>query len=216
MKCRVTGRMFNKKLQEACEAWDELTEKLNELGLYANEDYRNLEGRIVGDELMLRVGSAPGHATHIDLRESKLHYYDNDVDVNEAMKDYLEKYAGLSCNAHESGVDCEGVNEDNVIKATKVLSFATSKDLRFRDPDEYYLSNATLLDFLEKQGIEIPIPTEQIQEVRKALKEYIDAVEEALKYAPTKFKPKLEELAKDIEDVLAEVEKKVKELEAST
>jgi len=214
-KCLINGKLFNEKLKLACEAWDNLTEKLNDLGLYAGEDYNNLEGRVVDDELILRVGSAPGHATHIDLRKGTLEYYDNDVDVNEAMKDYLEKYAGLSCNSHESGVDCEGVNEDNVVKAAKVLSFATSKDLRFRNPEQYYLGNTELLDFLEKQGIEIPIPKEQIQEVRKALKEYIDAVEEALKYAPTKFKPKLEELAKDIEDVLAEVNKKIKELESS-
>jgi hypothetical protein len=206
----------HEKLIEACRRWKNTAEKLNELGLYATEDYPVLEGRIIGKELQLRVGSAAGHATHIDIEKGTLEYYDQDVPVNEAMHDYLEKYAGLDCEVHSNGVSCKNVNIDNVVKATVVLAFATSKDFRINNPSQYYLENTRLLDFLEEKGIEIPIPTEQIQEVRKALKEYIDAVEEALEYAPTKFKPKLEELARDIEDVLREVEKKIKELEATS
>jgi len=212
-RCNVSEKSNpNNALVEACKAWDELVDKLNELRLYAPEDVIPLQGIIVDDELMMRVGSAAGHATHIDLEKGTLEYYDRDENVNIAMQNYFERYAGLDCVTSANGVNCKGVNKDNVKKVTKILAFATSKDFRLDNPESYYLGNERLTRFLSEHGIEVPIPKEQIQEVRNALKEYIAAVEEAIKEAPTRFKPRLEELAKEVDDVLKEVNKKIEEL----
>lgn len=135
------------KLVEACKAWDKKTFELRGQSLYTEEDYNELKGRVIKDKLQLRVGSSPGHATHYDLHEGKVNYYDSDDAVNNIMGD-LWKEVGLDCkknpygpsSAGETtfGVDCTGLNKDNVAKAAVVAAAATSMDYRFASPIGYW------------------------------------------------------------------------------
>jgi hypothetical protein len=123
----------NPKLIEACKEWEKAAELFNKLELYISEDYFPLFCVIRENRAEVTVGSSPGHKTHIDLSEGTLRYYDNDMPVNEAMKQHLED-VGLKCKVEtemgQKGVSCSGVNEDNVVNAFKVLSAATSMDIR--------------------------------------------------------------------------------------
>ena len=125
----VEGVKSNPKLIEACKAWDRVTERFREAGLYSFEDIQPLKCKIVGNEAEYTVGSAPGHRTHIDLDRDTLEYYDDDRFVNDIMNFLLTEIAGLKCKLHSEGVTCTGVR-GNEKKASIVLAAATSMDIR--------------------------------------------------------------------------------------
>lgn len=135
-KCNIVSPSY--KGLAFCLTWDKAVRENREYRLYDGHDYDSLEGWVVGDKVYLRVGSAEGHRTLVDLGSGTLEYWDTDEPVNEVMKNLLEMYAGLNCRKHEYGVSCTGVTEDNMKKVALALSMATSMDLRIKDPDRYW------------------------------------------------------------------------------
>jgi len=134
-KCRVLGEA-TEEAKEFCMAWDKATEKLKQI--YSEADYEALEGYATDNKVQLRVGSATGHMTHVDLEKGTVEYYDLDEKVNKIMEKLLEK-AGLKCELmnHEvpEGVRCEGKITPEVAKA---LALATSMDIReYEEPGEW-------------------------------------------------------------------------------
>lgn len=136
-KC-LESRDASPAVRSACEEWDRATEQLRREGLYESHDYGALEGRAIGDRLMLRVGSASGHATHLDLERGRLDYYDDDDLVNYAMAKLWEDLAGLRCSVRGDGVMCEGLTEGNIGRAAVVAAAATSMDYRIESPWRYW------------------------------------------------------------------------------
>ena len=121
-------------LVDACKAWDRLTETFNELGLYETADYEELKAVVRGREAEFRVGSAPGHRTHINLDTGTLRYYDDDQKVNQIFNRLLgEIKRGPKCQVVEDevrGVFCSHVTEDNIMDIMRCLATVTSMDIR--------------------------------------------------------------------------------------
>lgn len=129
-------------LVDACKAWDRLTETFNELGLYEADDYEELRAVVRGREAELRVGSAPGHRTHIDLDTGTLRYYDDDLKVNQIFNRLLgEIKKGPRCQVVEDefkGVSCSHVTEDNIKDVMRCLATVTSMDIREPAPQLWW------------------------------------------------------------------------------
>jgi len=130
----------NPVLKEACKAFDKVEFDLFDMGLTSENDHGAVSGFARDGILELRVGSAPGHASRIDLNRGTLEYYDTDEAVNKAMKEILEEI-GLRCEAWEGGVTCKGVTRDNATKAATLLAASTSMDLRLEDPESWWGEN---------------------------------------------------------------------------
>jgi len=124
-------------VKRACKAWWDMVDKLDAYELYSDEDVNALYGITNDDRLMLRVGSAAGHATHLDLTDGTLKYYDTDRPVNETMMMLWTK-CGLRCEVLSDGVSCIGLTKDNIECAAKVAAAATSMDFRLSDPSYWY------------------------------------------------------------------------------
>jgi hypothetical protein len=130
----------NPRLIELCRLWDKVTEEVRRMGLYAEGDYIPLLCRMDGDKAELRVGGAPGHVTHFDVRERRLEYYDTDEPVNRVMHRLLTERAGGKCRLEpREGVFCEEVGD--LEEAFKVLGLATSMDFRIGEPERWYGPN---------------------------------------------------------------------------
>ena len=143
-KCFVR-KGSDEKAVEACLTWDAMSNELDEEGKYEGEDADALAGFVRGRHIELRVGSAPGHAAHIDLERGVVEYYDNDQEVNTAMYKLLSEIPGLKCHIRDDGVTCTGVNSDNVDVVAATLSAATSMDFRIENPTDYH-SPSELID----------------------------------------------------------------------
>ena len=129
-------------LVDACKVWDRLTETFNELGLYEADDYEELRAVVRGRKAELRVGSAPGHRTHIDLDTGTLRYYDDDLKVNQIFNRLLgDIKRGPKCHVVENevlGVFCSHVSEDNIKDVMRCLATVTSMDMREPAPQLWW------------------------------------------------------------------------------
>ena len=135
----------NPELIRLCKLWDGLTDRLKKMDLMWEQDYAMLLCRMEGDRAEVRVGSAEGHVTHVDLKERRISYYDRDDDVNRVMKRLFEEMAGAKCElAPGEGVFCSDVKDFE--GAFKAMAFATSMDLRIRYAEDVYGSDFRKLD----------------------------------------------------------------------
>ena len=167
----------NPELIKLCKLWDELTEKLKEMGLYDFMDYNALFCKMEGDKAELRVGGSPGHVAHAYYDRRRLEYYDNRMYVDEAVKGLMEGRAKAKCEiamemGRVIGVKCEDIKD--LEEAFKVLAFATSMHARIEDPDYYYGPN------LEKLDVECRIK-EPIEREVCAVDKLLKKLEEKLK-----------------------------------
>ena len=136
-KCVWVEDKTNPKLVEACKEWNVVTSIFDVEGLYEPQDYIALEWHSEDDIAEVRVGSAAGHRTHIDLREGTLRYYDLDEEVNSTMKKLLEDVS-LECVEEPDGVSCRNLTEDKLKDVARVLAAATSMDFRIDNPESYW------------------------------------------------------------------------------
>jgi len=154
-KCYIRPEA-DESLVEACKTWNKELEKINDNKLLLPNDYERTQAIVEKDKMTMRVGSSPGHATVISLKEGKLRYFDTDHDVNQVIRNLLEEVVGLKClvrtraQGFEPGVECWNLTRENVTKATKTLAYATSMDYRLRIPDEYWRYNPKVTEIYEK------------------------------------------------------------------
>jgi hypothetical protein len=131
-KCYVVGKP-NPDAERLCKMWDNFTERFK--GIYYDEDMEALSGFVSGDRVGLRVGSAMGHATEVDVGKGTVEYLDRDYAVNRVVKAGLEA-AGAKCGPIIDGVKCEfkgGIKGKQIDKTAYVISQATSMDIRIND-----------------------------------------------------------------------------------
>ncbi|MCS7387084.1 MAG: hypothetical protein NDF55_10245 [archaeon GB-1867-005] len=138
-KCLALGRASERAV-EFCKLWDKYSKMFDEKGLYWPEDAPELRGVAVNSRVELKVGSAKGHRTHVDLEKGKLQYFDNDRPVNDIVESLLEKQ-GLKCRRMyeeglETGIECEGPIWERRDKVAKTIALATSMDLRMSSDEE--------------------------------------------------------------------------------
>ena len=133
-RCLV-ARGASEEAVGVCREWSRAVELLDDRGMYEDDDYSALAGYVVGRRVQLRVGSAAGHLTEIDLEKGELRYYDADKEVNAAMKRVLESYAGARCRlvsveVAEGAVPTLVCELGDPVRAARAVALATSMDIR--------------------------------------------------------------------------------------
>jgi len=101
----------------------------------SDEDLEPTSIVVKDDEVLMRLGSSPGHAARIDLRGGTLHYYDADEDVVEVMLELIKRFVPVvehSYNGEELVIRFTPT-PDNVEKLCAVMPLAISMDYRIED-----------------------------------------------------------------------------------
>jgi hypothetical protein len=98
----VLAKNPNPVLLNATIGWRETLTRLHELGVVDLVDYAPTRATVVGDKAELIVGSAPGHAVHIEISDGDIVavYYDRDESVHEVLMKVAERI-GVKVIAHE-------------------------------------------------------------------------------------------------------------------
>jgi len=159
--------MSDPALIKGCKLWDKITEQLKREHpkFYAEPDYEPLKCRIDGDKAEVTVGSSPGHRTHIVLPpEGRVDYYDSDDEVNRVMRDLLADHADLSCETRPLGVTCKGLTKDKIDDVFRVLSMATSMDIRLRRRVQEEGRLPMESEWMEKRFFEEVVKKKKIEE----------------------------------------------------
>jgi len=111
--------------------WDKATAILNTHGLYNRVDYESLMGFAFDDIVELRVGSAAGHLTKVNLPSSIILYYDSDLDVARTLGAMFNMMGGryVSRVEDEHKYDFRGITHKWL---AMILATPTSMDFRVR------------------------------------------------------------------------------------
>ena len=123
--------------------WLDAIKKLKKKGFYYQKDWDALHGVALKGKLELRVGSSPGHRTHVDVEKNKIRYYDYTYSVNKEMYELWREYAGCDCYHVDDGVVCEKCDLE---KAMKILAGATSCDIRLDELQSKGLSTGEAIE----------------------------------------------------------------------
>ena len=123
-----------------CLTWSEAVKENEIEELYHEDDFKSLDGWVIGDEVYLKLGKSRWHKAFVDLKKGKLEYSYTDTSEAKIMKDVLEKFAGLFCKMDfdDDQVECTGVTDRNMKKVALALSMATSIENRIDDPEKYW------------------------------------------------------------------------------
>jgi len=142
---RVSDKVYEKngrrELVDMCIEWSRIEKALEKADALLHTDYLSIRCIVIDGKAYVRVGSAPGHATHVEIADDKLRieYYDRDESVHNALIE-LAKRLGIEVVSHK-------VSEQTVFRAPiekvatdvpKLLAFATSMDERLRRGESYW------------------------------------------------------------------------------
>jgi hypothetical protein len=86
------------------------------------------------NEVVMRLGSSPGHAAHLDTRSGVLRYYDDDSPVKEELLSLIQEFVPVK---HYSITDEELIvhfepTYENIRKLVAIMPLAISMDFRVR------------------------------------------------------------------------------------
>jgi len=102
-------------------------------GLYvSSNDLKPTSITVTDDEIIMRLGSSPGHACHVNYKKGVLEYYDTDEDVKEIMLELIKHFVPIrhyEINKEMLKVEFEPI-PDNINKIVSVMPFAISMDFR--------------------------------------------------------------------------------------
>lgn len=133
-KCIISKEASN-LAKLLCLKWDQLTEKFKEI--YSAGDYHALSGHVINDKVSLRVGSAQQHATHINVKEGKIEYYDFDIPVVKFVEKMIERIGGSCKYIREHGkLECNlnrPLNENDVDYFAWIFANVTSLDINLNN-----------------------------------------------------------------------------------
>jgi hypothetical protein len=128
---------------ECATMWREAVDAYYAWRLYHEDDYASLAAFIHENKAEFRVGSAAGHATHVEFHPfyARVEYYDTDEEVHAVLRMMIKyEYSDCRIEGHKYG-------EVTVISVSRpafadffrgVLPFTTSMDFRLRDPCKYW------------------------------------------------------------------------------
>jgi hypothetical protein len=140
---RVYSKYGDPRLVELRKAWVWSTNALymGGDGIYASDDYYSLRCVVWGNRAEVRVGSAVGHATHVELHGSTVvvRYYDTDEDVHVGLALVAERFGFRPAKHAEREYTEFRIPLDRARDFfAYVLPCATSMDLRLESPDVYW------------------------------------------------------------------------------
>lgn len=139
----VYAKYARPELVELCKAWRSSANVLYKGGdgIYAGEDYLSTYCVVWGNRAELRVGSSPGHATHVELTDDRVvvRYYDTDEVVHLVLAKIAERF-GFAPTKHKPREYTEFrmplKHADRFF--SYVLPSATTMDLRISCPECYW------------------------------------------------------------------------------
>ena len=112
--------------------WDQTIHTFNTLHIYDPQDYEALTGFAFDNMVELKVGSAAGHLTKIDLSANRVDYYDTDLPVVRILGKLFEKLGGkyVEYQYDHAVYDVSGVPLECI---ASIIALATSMDFRYGD-----------------------------------------------------------------------------------
>lgn len=141
---RVTPKVYEKsgrrELVDLCIEWSRVGAVLNNAGVVELSDLAPTRCIVIDSRAYLRVGSAPGHATHIELVDNSLRieYLDKDENVHRVLIELAKRW-GIEVVRHRESEST--VFRSPIEKASdvaKLLAFATSMDFRLEAGEHYW------------------------------------------------------------------------------
>jgi hypothetical protein len=149
---RVISLKGNPVLVDGCLKWERVLTELCKHGLVDRSDCKPTICIVTGNHAGIRVGTAPSHATHVELVDGTIRaqYYDVDEAVHKEVMKLAEKL-GIRVVEHSPSeytvLELPAEKSDLLFK--RLLPFVSSMDFRIRLPDRWrYL-------YLEKTGEEL-------------------------------------------------------------
>jgi hypothetical protein len=135
--------------------WREAVEVYSSWGLYDKGDYDALYAFCRLSEIEFRVGSAPGHATHVHVGSilANATYYDTDESVHDVFMRLCRHYVCRVQNHKESELTSVSILRVRTAEFFQgILPFVTSMDFRLKSPvrfwDREFSSELKLLEDL--------------------------------------------------------------------
>jgi hypothetical protein len=143
-------------LVKAAALWRDAVERYFTWELYHTPDYRVTTALCHGNEAEFRVGSAVGHATHVERRvRITAEYYDTDEAVHRVFMALSSRY---NCRVIEHEREERTVVVIPLVRIPEffqgVLPFVTSMDFRLRYPSQYWYAFSEELRELQSEGLE--------------------------------------------------------------
>ena len=177
---KVSDKVYEKsgrrELVDMCIEWAKTEKALEKADALLHTDYISLRCIVIDNKAYVRVGSAAGHATHVEASDDKLRieYYDRDEDVHRALME-LAKMLGIDFVSHRASEVT--VFRAPIYRATTavaaLLTFSTSMDQRLRSGENYWTARLftrnEFRDIYEKCNKD-PICTE-VELIMKAISE---------------------------------------------
>jgi hypothetical protein len=122
--------------------WREAVDVYYAWRLYHEDDYASLAAFIHENKAEFRVGSAAGHAAHVEFTPfyARVEYYDTDAEVHAVLK-MMIKYEYSDCRIEYRYGELTVISVPRSVFADffrGVLPFTTSMDFRLRDPCRYW------------------------------------------------------------------------------
>jgi hypothetical protein len=121
--------------------WREAVEVYSSWGLYDKGDYDALYAFCRLSEIEFRVGSAPGHATHVHVGSilAKAAYYDTDESVHDVFMRLCKHYVCRVQNHKESELTSVSILRVRTPEFFQgILPFVTSMDFRLKSPVRFW------------------------------------------------------------------------------
>jgi hypothetical protein len=175
------------------------------------------------NEVVMRLGSSPGHAAHLDTRSGVLRYYDEDSSVKEELLSLIREFVPVK---HYEITDEELVvhfepTYENIRKLVAIMPLAISMDFRIRDMHRitFWSVVAELLKRGEVDKIlsmfeELGVSRDAVYKTAKTLREALmsadeNAFHEYIEESHKTLAKYLEELNKALAAKAAETEEKI-------
>jgi hypothetical protein len=137
---RVISLRGNQVLVDGCLKWERVLTELYMHGLVDPSDYRPTICIVTGDHAGIRVGTAPSHATHVELVDGVVRevYYDVDEAVHEEVMKLAEKL-GIRVVEHSprNYTVLEVPVEKRDLLFKRLVPFISSMDERIRVPGKW-------------------------------------------------------------------------------
>jgi hypothetical protein len=177
---KVIDKVYEKggrrELVDMCVEWAKTEKAIEKADALLYTDYISLRCIVIGNKAYVRVGSAAGHATHVEVTDDKLRieYYDRDEDVHRALME-LAKRLGIDVVSHRASevtLFRAPIGKATTAVAT-LLAFSTSMDERLGRGENYWtarlFTRSEFRDIYEKCNRD-PICTE-VELIMKTISE---------------------------------------------
>jgi hypothetical protein len=154
---KVADKVYEKggrrELVDMCIEWARMLSAMIKADVATYSDYGATRCIVIGNKAYVRVGSAPGHATHVTVIGDRLHieYYDRDEDVHQALSEVASRLGAKVLRHKPSEVTVIEVPLDKVkTVAVWLLALPTSMDIRIGYGGSYWASRVfTRGEFME-------------------------------------------------------------------